>query len=63
LEAYKKSGDKRIIVLESVLPRYLIQDILPTLPEPFYVVYPSSDNKTWKIEAVRENLNTMKSRK
>jgi uncharacterized UPF0160 family protein len=62
-DSYYKSEDKRIIFLEQDFPRYLIQNVLPNFPEPIYFIYPSTHSSFWKVEAVRENLNTMKSRK
>jgi uncharacterized UPF0160 family protein len=63
LKAYQTSKDKKIIFLESSLPRYLIQNILSTLSEPIYFIYPSAHGDFWKVEAVKENLSTFKSRK
>lgn len=63
LKAYKESTDKKIIMIDVPLPRYLIQNTLPVFPEPTYFIYPSSHSEFWKVEAIRENLNTMKSRK
>ena len=63
LKAYEKSIDKKIIIIGDSLPRYLIQNVLPLFSEPVYFIYPSDHSEFWKVEAVRENLNTMKSRK
>jgi len=60
---YKNSIDKRIIVSSSDFPRYLLQDTLSRLPEPLYLVYPSSKSHTWKVEAIKKSPHTMESRK
>ena len=64
--AYEKVKDKRIIVLESDMPRYLIQETLCRFDEPIYFIYPSYRGKKiagWKTEAVRKSIDTMESRK
>ena len=63
MKAYQESEDKRLIILNEPLPRYLIQNVLATFKESIYFIYPSSHSEFWKVEAVKENLNTMKSRK
>ena len=66
LEAYKKTKDKKIIVVDFDLPRYLMNETLCKFDEPVYFVYPSfRDNKIigWKTEAVRKSTDTMESRK
>ncbi len=63
LDAYEKAKNKKIIVIDEPLPRYLIQDVLPTLLEPVYFIYPSRYGNSWKVEAVRKNLKTYESRK
>ena len=66
IEAYDKSKDKRIIVVDFDLPRYLMNEILCKFSEPIYFVYPSfRKNKIvgWKTEAVRKSVDTMESRK
>ena len=62
-DAYLNSKNKKIILIDKSLPRYLIQDILPKYSEPIYFVYPSSYDGTWKVEAVRKDIDTMESRK
>ncbi len=64
--AYKNSSDKRVIVLDLDLPRYLLQGTLCNFPEPIYFVYPSYRGGKvlgWKTEAVRKSSDTMESRK
>ncbi len=63
LKSYNESKDKRIIILDEPLPRYLIQDVLPVLSEPIYFIYPSNHSNSWKVEAVRKDLTTYESRK
>ena len=60
---YNNSTDKRIIISSNDFPRYLLQDTLSRLPEPIYLVYPSSKSSTWKVEAIKKSPNTMESRK
>lgn len=63
MKSYREAQDKRVVILDKPLPRYLIQDVLPTLPEPIYFIYPSGHSDSWKIEAVRKDLTTYESRK
>jgi len=63
LESYNNSEDKRIVVSNIDFPRYLLQDTLSKLPEPIYLVYPSSKSPTWKVEAIKKSPETMESRK
>ena len=63
VNSYNSAEDKKIIIIEKPLPRYLIQNNLPKFSEPIYFIYPSGHDDSWKVEAVREDLNTMKSRK
>lgn len=58
-----KSEDKKIIVLDINLPRYLYQNFLSRYIEPIYIILPSKNNDNWKIEAIRKNEETMESRK
>ncbi len=60
---YNKSNDKRIITSEIDFPRYLLQDTLSKLPEPIYLIYPSSKSHLWKVEAIKKSPETMESRK
>ena len=60
---YNKSSDKRIVMSETDFPRYLLQDTLSKLPEPTYLIYPSSKSHFWKVEAIRKSPETMESRK
>lgn len=61
--AYNDSEDKRIIKLNFNLPRYLYQDTLANFREPLYVIMPDKRDGKWKVEAIRQDLNTKASRK
>lgn len=64
MSSYEKAQDKRIIELDTDFPRYLYQNVLSSLSEPVYVVYPSAHGKNWKVEAISKNYKeTMESRK
>ncbi len=62
-EAYEKSKDKRIIILEQSLPRYLYQQVLSSYPLPLYLVFPSQHSKDYKVEAISKSPASMISRK
>lgn len=61
--AYDNSEDKRIVKLNFNLPRYLYQDTLANLRDPLYVIMPDRRDGKWKVEAIRQDLNTKASRK
>lgn len=63
IDSYNKSQDKRIVVLDISLPRNLYQDSLASFPEPIYVIMPTGDGNSWKVEAVIKNIGTKESRK
>lgn len=63
MKYYNNSRDKRIIIAENDFPRYLLQNTLSKLPEPIYLVYPSSKSDAWKVEAIKKSRETMESRK
>lgn len=56
--AYQEAEDKRIIVLDRAYPW---GEVLSSLPEPIYVVYPRVDS--WGVKAVRKDLRTFENRK
>jgi len=60
LEAYESAEDKKILILKK---NYPWEEIISTLPEVIFVVRPNVQNKTWKIETIRENFFTYVSRK
>jgi len=51
-EIYKKTEDKRILVLDN---NYSWKKIVSSYPEPLFVIHQVPENKTWHIKAV--NLN------
>ncbi len=63
IEAYENAFDRRIVILKNDFPRYLFQSVLSALPEPIYLVYPSSHSSTWKVEAISKSPDTMENRK
>lgn len=63
IEQYNEAKDKRIVISDVDFPRYLLQDTLSKLPEPIYLIYPSSKSPTWKVEAIKKSQETMESRK
>jgi uncharacterized UPF0160 family protein len=63
IDAYNQTEDKKIVIVDQALPRYLYQKVLSDLSEPIYIVYKSEHSDTWKVEAIRKNQNTMESRK
>jgi uncharacterized UPF0160 family protein len=62
-DSYKRSDNKKIIILENNFPRYLYQKTLSSFEEPMYVIYPNRKKDSWKIEAVQKSPETMESRK
>ena len=61
--AYEQTADKRVIVLDKPYSRYEILRVLVGFPEPIYFVYPKSDDRAWKAEAVRSTFEGFESRK
>lgn len=59
-EAYQKTADKRLIILNRYYPSH---DILINYPEPLYVVYSEKENGTWHVRAVRKNNISFENRK
>ena len=60
-EAYKKSEDKRLLVVEVEIPRYLVHVVSSDYPELLYAVFP--DEKSWKVFAVRKKPGSFENRK
>ena len=58
-EAYSKSEDKRIIVVDEP---YTMRAVLASHPEPLFFVRPQYDG-TWSIGTVRDDLSSFKNRK
>ncbi len=63
MDAYNSAEDKRIVISEVSFSRNLFQEILSALPEPVYLLYPSTRNDHWNVEAVIKNPGTYESRK
>ena len=59
-EAYQKSNDKRIIILDK---QYPFQDVLIQHPEPLYVVIQKKSNTDWVVETVRVEAKKFANRK
>ncbi len=59
LEAYQKSEDKRVIVLETKYP----YSVLSTKDEPLFVVVPDIELGRWKVQAVGKGPSTYEVRK
>ncbi len=58
LDAYKKTADKRLIILDR---DYDWERVIYKFPEPLFVVFPKDD--VWRIKAVRASLNSFENRK
>jgi uncharacterized UPF0160 family protein len=59
-EAYRRSADKRLILLEGFEPW---EDALAEHPEPLYVVKPKRENGFWEVACVRDNPYGFENRK
>lgn len=62
-EAYQKAGDKKVVLIEKPYSRHDILGVLVAHPEPLYFIYPKGGNRGWKLEAVRESMESFKLRK
>jgi len=60
MEAFQKTEDKRVIVLDE---RYPWEEILNKMSEPLFVVYPKRVDGTWSLKTIRNDLNSYTSRK
>ncbi len=60
LSIYEKTEDKRILILNE---NFQNEVSLTKLKEPFFIIYPKSDDDLWGIRAVRENPRTFNNRK
>lgn len=58
IEAYEKSADKRLIILDK---RYPWEKAFSKFPEPLFVVFPKEVG--WWVKTVRSNLNAFENRK
>ncbi len=57
IEAYNKTEDKRIIIMDK---KYPWEDVLSGYKEPLYAIYP---NISWRVKAVRDDFNSFENRK
>lgn len=60
-KAYKEAKDKRLLVLEEEIPRYLIHVVSYAYPELLFVVFPNEKN--WKVYAVRKQTGVFENKK
>jgi len=61
VDAYEKTKDKRIIIIDG---HYPWEDVLNNFPEPLYVVKPDHQNGgKWKVKAVRDIVVGFENRK
>ncbi len=58
-EIYNNSEDKQILIFDKNYPS---AEVLQSLPEPLYAIYPRVDN-TWGVKAIRNDIKTFKNRK
>jgi len=63
IESYNQSQNKKILILNINLPRYLYQNFLSRYSETIYIILPSKNFTNWKIEAIRKNENTLESKR
>lgn len=59
-DIYRKTQDKRIIILDQ---NYPFEYILHNFPEPLFAIYPRKTDNSWGVKAVRKNPKTFKNRK
>ena len=57
-EAYEKSSDKRLIILDQKFP---FERTFMEFPEPLFVVYPR--NGVWRIKAIKKDSSSFENRK
>ncbi|MCA9353643.1 MYG1 family protein [Candidatus Nomurabacteria bacterium] len=62
-KAYQDAEDKRFLIVDVNMPRPLYQGYLPVKSEVCFLIYPSSDKKSWKAESIRADFGTMNSRR
>lgn len=59
IDAYNKSEDKRIVVMDRFYPWH---DALIGLAEPLFVIFPNSNGDVWTIKTVPKEKNSFESR-
>ena len=60
ISIYKKTKDKRIIVLNKDYP---YETILNHFPEPLFVIYPKTSGTFWGVKTLKEDIKEFKSKK
>lgn len=60
-QAYKKSKNKKLLILDTDIPRYLINIAINEYKNLFFIVFP--DKKNWKVFAVRKKAGTFENKK
>ncbi len=60
---YRKSENKKIIVVNKSFSRFDLLNVLGEYSEPLYVIYPDKEDKNWKIAAIKKTPDSFKSRK
>ena len=60
IDIYKKTADKRVIILDQ---NYPFEFVLHNYPEPIFVVYPRKTDNSWGVKAVRKDPRTFDNRK
>ncbi len=59
-DIYKKTEDKRIVVLEN---NFLPKSLIVNYPEPLFVIYKEKEGSTWRVNAIRKNEQGFEVRK
>ncbi|NQV88242.1 MAG: MYG1 family protein [Parcubacteria group bacterium] len=59
-EIYRKSTDKKLIVMDEVYPWF---EVLSKYTEPLFVVYPNREDNTWSVKAVRKDPHYFENKK
>lgn len=60
IKNYQGADDRRIVILDK---DYFYENILNKFPEPLFVIYPRTDNVSFAVRAIREDLKSFKNRK
>ena len=63
LSVYKKTKNKKIIVLDKPFSRFDIVNSLMKFKEPVYAIYPDSDRKDWSVVGVKNESDSFEVRK
>ncbi len=60
IDAYNKTSDKRIIILDK---NYPFEHTLHNFPEPLFAVYPRKTGDAWGVKAIKKKVRTFENRK